>query len=254
MNSTTETSVSSLFGVYLGIVSAIYLIPLFLGDMPAQFLSASTSLAIVAVPLFYSMARRRSFFAWGKNGVCKSAPGFAAGICILLFIAMFASTLGLSLLLAPVHRLFPGISSGAMPRYEGFAVKFVLTALLPAICEELTFRGFFYFSLRRTMSNRKALILSSLLFAVLHPIPASLPGVFVAGLALGAAAGLTGSVVPSILMHVLHNSLLLAIVPVWSAMDPGVVEMLILLGAGFACCVIAWFAVKNRFIRTASPS
>jgi sodium transport system permease protein len=88
-------------------------------------------------------------------------------------------------------------------------------ALVPALCEELLFRGYLFAALQRATSAGRAIWVSALLFGLFHVVvgsPASperfLPSTFL-GLVLGWLAWRSGSVVPCILLHVCHNGLLL---------------------------------------------
>ncbi len=82
----------------------------------------------------------------------------------------------------------------------------VVMAVLPAICEELTFRGFILSGLRRH-SKWRAIIVSSVFFGLAHfAVQQSLvAGVF--GLVLGYLAIQTGSVIPCMVFHMFHNGM-----------------------------------------------
>jgi len=87
-------------------------------------------------------------------------------------------------------------------------------AVTPAICEEVLFRGFVLSSLHKK-STTWAIVLSALLFGLMHVLTANvlaierfLPTTFM-GLILGWLAIRTASIWPGMLLHVLHNGLLL---------------------------------------------
>jgi sodium transport system permease protein len=89
-------------------------------------------------------------------------------------------------------------------------LAWVLVALVPAVSEELLFRGLILSGLR-PLGNRTALIVSSLLFAVAHAsIYRLLPTLFL-GLLLGWIVLRTGSLFCSILIHVLNNGIAVTI-------------------------------------------
>lgn len=88
-------------------------------------------------------------------------------------------------------------------------------ALAPAVCEEFFFRGYLLSSLRKSTSAVPAVVVSSLLFGVFHVITTTilatermLPSTFL-GLILGWICLRTGSVYPGMILHALHNGLLL---------------------------------------------
>jgi ABC-2 type transport system permease protein/sodium transport system permease protein len=89
------------------------------------------------------------------------------------------------------------------------------TALVPAICEELFFRGFLLSSLRLRQTNRMAIFTSAAIFGAFHVIVTNgflferfLPTTFL-GLLLGWLAIQTRSIYPGMLLHAVHNGLLL---------------------------------------------
>jgi sodium transport system permease protein len=88
-------------------------------------------------------------------------------------------------------------------------------ALTPAVCEEFMFRGFVLSSLHK-LSRNWAVIVSALLFGLMHVLTTNvlalerfLPTTFL-GLILGWIAMRTGSIWPGMLLHALHNGLLLS--------------------------------------------
>jgi sodium transport system permease protein len=83
----------------------------------------------------------------------------------------------------------------------------VLMALLPAVCEELAFRGFILSGLRHSGHKWRAIIISSLFFAVTHQIFQQSLGAFVLGALIAYLAVQTGSIWPGLAFHAAHNSL-----------------------------------------------
>lgn len=79
-------------------------------------------------------------------------------------------------------------------------------AVLPAICEELLFRGVIARALATAWSHRKAIIVSALAFALSHHSPYQLFGPFTSGLIAGYITLRTDSIVPAMLTHFCHNA------------------------------------------------
>jgi membrane protease YdiL (CAAX protease family) len=88
-----------------------------------------------------------------------------------------------------------------------------LVAVLPAIVEELAFRGLLLHWLAVAITPNKALILSSALFMALHFSILSAPYLFAVGMLLGFARLKTGSLYPSMLIHFLHNLAVVVLFP-----------------------------------------
>ncbi len=82
-------------------------------------------------------------------------------------------------------------------------------ALLPAVCEELLHRGVITPALARRLGFFPGLLLSALIFGLLHFNLARLLPTTVLGLAAGYVRLRTGSLLPSMLVHFLYNAGLL---------------------------------------------
>jgi membrane protease YdiL (CAAX protease family) len=84
-------------------------------------------------------------------------------------------------------------------------------AILPAVAEELLFRGVIMHGLRGVFSDRTAIAVSAMMFATIHMALLSWPHLCLLGVLLGAARIRTGSVWPGVLLHALYNAAVLAI-------------------------------------------
>jgi len=90
-------------------------------------------------------------------------------------------------------------------------------AVAPAVFEEFFFRGYLFSAFRRSFSPVKTILLTALLFGAFHVVVTYmlamerfLPSVFL-GLVLAWVCWRTGSIVPGMVLHALHNGLLLMI-------------------------------------------
>lgn len=88
----------------------------------------------------------------------------------------------------------------------GFAQMFVLVALMPAICEELVYRGVF-FRTYRTKSVVPGALLSGLLFGVMHGNLNQFIYAMMMGFIFALTVYATKSLVASMLMHLTVNGL-----------------------------------------------
>lgn len=77
--------------------------------------------------------------------------------------------------------------------------------ILPAVIEEIAFRGLVQHWLQIAVRPAVALLLASGLFTVLHFSILSAPYIFAVGLVLGWAKWKSGSLWPSMLIHGIHN-------------------------------------------------
>jgi sodium transport system permease protein len=134
----------------------------------------------------------------------------------------------------------------------------LVLCLAPAICEELAFRGFILSGLRRTGHTWGAIVLTSLFFGLTHGILQQSLGAAVIGIVIGYIAVKSGSLLPGILYHGVHNGLsvligrltpdlvdanpLLRLIFETGA-EPGQVIYrwpAVLLAAGVAACILWW--------------
>jgi membrane protease YdiL (CAAX protease family) len=93
-----------------------------------------------------------------------------------------------------------------MSTFGTFIFVLIIMALVPALGEEMLFRGVLMrFAKKRSKSNLPPIIITGLLFALIHFEPYGILSIFAAGLLLGAIYYLTGSLWCSILFHFLNN-------------------------------------------------
>jgi sodium transport system permease protein len=113
---------------------------------------------------------------------------------------------------------------GSIP--DNLWIMLLVLSVLPAICEELAFRGFILQGLRNGFRPGSALVLSAFLFGFLHLLQSLMQQFFPAfllGLVLGLIAMRTGSLVPCIAFHITNNALAV-LLPTWGS-EPGGVEL-----------------------------
>jgi sodium transport system permease protein len=94
---------------------------------------------------------------------------------------------------------------------NGLLSLIVMMAVLPAICEELVFRGFIFGGLMRQQGLVRAIVVSAILFGFTHAILQQCIAASVMGLVLGVIAWRTGGVVCTILVHAISNALTITV-------------------------------------------
>lgn len=78
-------------------------------------------------------------------------------------------------------------------------------ALTPAICEEFLFRGYLQNILKQKYSINKSIIITSLVFSIVHLNPLSFLGIFLLSCAIGFYKEKTNSLKIPILIHFINN-------------------------------------------------
>jgi sodium transport system permease protein len=88
---------------------------------------------------------------------------------------------------------------------EPLGLVLLSVALVPAVCEELLCRGVLLpaFAVPR---RAVGIVVSAALFALLHLSPYRFVPTFLLGLSLGFVTVVAGSVVPAVILHLLHNA------------------------------------------------
>jgi len=88
-------------------------------------------------------------------------------------------------------------------------IPYAMLAVLPAICEELAFRGFILSGLRHLGSKWWAIGLSAVFFGVAHGVLQQSLAAVALGIVLGYVAVQTGSLIPCALFHLTYNLVML---------------------------------------------
>ena len=81
--------------------------------------------------------------------------------------------------------------------------------LLAALAEEGLFRGVLYTWLRQRLPASAAIPVSAAAHAAIHGFPAILPLAFIMGLGFGWVRERSGSTVPTVIVHAVHNAALI---------------------------------------------
>jgi len=133
-------------------------------------------------------------------------------------------------------------------------VTLVSTAVLPAILEELLFRGV-VLQLLRPAGDRTALILSALLFGMAHGTVEQIPFAFVVGLACGYYVLKTGNLFLGMVLHFLNNAM--AVLLDYAMLDATDAESVAWTYSAFilltALGVIGWLFLRRRAPQVITP-
>lgn len=84
-------------------------------------------------------------------------------------------------------------------------INLLVTVCLPAVCEELLFRGFIFRALNKKNRNLWSILITSLLFSMIHFSPLTMVYAGILGLALGYALYKTQSIFIPIIIHFINN-------------------------------------------------
>jgi len=102
------------------------------------------------------------------------------------------------------EEMFRGVLNASLPQFVGV---FLAAAIIGPICEEIFFRGYIFTAACRTYGAGPALALSSILFALAHLNLAAFVPILLIGSIFAFVYWRTGSLVPSMVAHVMNNAL-----------------------------------------------
>ena len=157
------------------------------------------------VPVWWLVMRRYGvgWDALGLRPFGAGSLGIGCGLMImsLLFNVAWASILAIFDLRAQVDLvpIFAELSSPWWLLLAGIVVA--------PVVEELFFRGFLYAGLAQRYSWRRAAVISSALFALIHLQPLAIPPIFILGYIFAYLYRRSGSIWPAVVMHVATNAL-----------------------------------------------
>ena len=120
---------------------------------------------------------------------------------------------------------------------------YFVVGLLAPLAEELVFRGAVLRALLRWKSNPwVGIVISALLFALIHMSPAQMPHAFLVGLLLGWMYYRTDSIVPGVVFHWVNNTVAYVLYNIYPNPDITLLELFgsqrtVLMSLGFSFCI-----------------
>jgi membrane protease YdiL (CAAX protease family) len=201
----------------------------------------------LALPAVMMLAQRRPL-----REVYRLRPLSAAGWsrAVLLGLLVFPLTQGLNIVIGSLVLLAGGqppethAAVYALP----FAVQLLVGALLPAVCEEAAYRGFVLSGALR-LPPRAAAIFTGVLFASMHLTLLRFAPLAILGTVLSLAVLRTGSILPGVIGHFLHNAIALVLMALRdpaAGHSPGsTTELLVTAGVWGLVAIAAGFGVRQ---------
>lgn len=170
-----------------------------------------TQLLVILLPPLFVLR----FFKLKAAEILRFKAPKPKEVVLIPFIAVSAGVI-VTLLMQAINLLFPFPEhylqqlSGLFEMTDNVWIQLAAIALLPGICEEVLFRGFFI-RFFEGYGTKPAILISALLFAVFHLDPFRLLPTFLLGLLLGYLTIRSGSIVNSMVSHFINNSFALII-------------------------------------------
>lgn len=208
--------------VFLGYI--LHFIEVYIGSMRGEanrlyFISllntAVMDLAILGVIIYFVRVKYRQSLS--SLGLRIKNLGKNIFLAVSGYIAFLPVLAVLLLLLIIISKLF----SYDPPQHALFKLFFQEESLLILICstaivvvlgpivEEVFFRGFTYNAIKRKWGVKSAIAVTSIVFAALHGTLFGFVPILLLGFLLAYMYEKTGSLIPSITIHMLHNGLMM---------------------------------------------
>lgn len=202
------------FGYMISLIESalVRIFPLLNNDNFRMMLNSSILdiLAVIFI-LYFALSQHKANIASlgisAKNflkNVYYGIIGYIAAIPILvltlIIIAVVVNLIKYVPEKQPVVDLFLKEKSAPFLLYTG-----IFAAIFGPIAEELFFRAFMYGALRKTIGIGWAMAVTAAVFSMLHTHPVGFLPIMVLGLVLTYLYEKTGSIVPSITVHAVHN-------------------------------------------------
>lgn len=162
--------------------------------------------------LFFVMA---AGFAWYMKADYKKLfslklPKLSTVIgSVFLWIGSY---IGIILMSIPLSHIFKGSASELQALNDWFAnqpvwAMLLVVGIMPAICEETLFRGFLFGSMKEKWKPFTAILVSGVIFGIYHMSIIKAVTITFLGMALAYSVYCSGSILTSVLMHFLNNTI-----------------------------------------------
>lgn len=203
---------------------------------------ASNLFTLVFLLLFFPLRTKNPLREFQLQPIPPLAAAGAVSIAPVLYGVV---TLVLSLL--PAAWMADYAQASAALNDTGL-LPFLSVALAAPVVEEVIFRGLIQSRLAHALPGWPAVVLSALLFALCHGQPVWMGYAFVLGMVLGIMAWRTGSILPSILTHIVFNAIGQVLSLPQLAQADGLLVIAVLLFVGITACLLTRKGLARLFL------
>lgn len=165
-----------------------------------------TQVIILFVPLFLVVYTKRDFrqtYGFSKAKLTDYLGGGMAAVGMVLLNAVIATGL---------MKIFPESAANVETTFNGIlgdsaAAALFVIAVVPAVCEEMLFRGLILHSLKAKYRISSAIMITAALFGIYHMSLLKFIPTGLLGLVFCIVVWRTGSIYPAMLMHFINNAI-----------------------------------------------
>ncbi len=210
-----EASVGQAYGCAAIILVGLFFAKLVVSSSPTNFpeiarLIIAPQLGIILAPaLLMACVLTRSL---RRSLNMNKPPTMAWPVAIILGCCIHPAYAMLASLIQAVYPLSPQTIESLGPFEQlvneaPFWNVVLVLALIPAICEEIAYRGFIFNGLRQNQAGLRAVLVTAVLFGLSHGVLQQSLAATVMGLMLGWITLRCGSLFPAMIIHVINNAL-----------------------------------------------
>ena len=192
--------VASIFVLgYFGIITNSYLSTFLIQGI------VMLAVPIMLYSLFVSKSIKKTFSDFGFKKISKTILFCSIMLGLVLFFVnnyvadMFYTIL---MLLGYDNSINIGLSIGST-----VGIEFLLTAIIPGICEEVLHRGMFMRGCKKQGYTRYGLLMSSVLFGLIHLNVQQFFYAMILGCLMGVVVIVSDSIYPAMIIHFMNNAL-----------------------------------------------
>ena len=265
-----EATVGQAYGCAAIILVGLFFAKLVVASTPQSFAEVARLIIvpqlglILAPALLMACVLTRSL----KHSLNMTMPIWKVlPVAVLLGICLHPSYAALGQLIQAIYPLSPQTVEALGP-FEQLVnatplwTAVLVLAIIPAVCEEIAYRGFIFNGLRHNNSGLRAVLVTAVLFGLSHGVLQQSIAATMMGLLLGWITLRTGSLLPAMIVHIVNNSLSVAIGRI-DHVESNWVRLLIdtrdetasygvgwtVISAGIAISCLLYFSVLPKVVR-----
>jgi membrane protease YdiL (CAAX protease family) len=198
-------------GIQIGTGIIIGLLPLIIKSFDLSLLTGIVTglgnLISFGIVIFIGFKKsKRKFNDIFKFNKVSSFLWFAIIVFMVGFVIVTSELDNLVNYVLPMPEMFRDIFEALMAK-QLFVFSIIVMGIIPGLMEEMFFRGLVLDGLNRNYTKRRAIIISALLFGVIHLNPWQFYSGFIVGLISAWICLNTNSILLSIFIHFFNNTL-----------------------------------------------
>ena len=207
----------------------------------------SLLIPIIAFKKFYNLPQKPyilKFCLTNKKNMIFIFGTFILLVIFTVFLARFSNYV-----LYDILKLNQNSSTNIL-NFNNFGLAFIKYCIIPAVLEEILFRGMIQSSLL-PLGDKFAIVITSIIFALLHKDFSSLISIFILSMFIGYIAIVTNSIVLPILLHFTNNCITFISSYIMNEINPvsalSLIIMLFVLGIFIS--ILSFFSIKKDKIK-----